>query len=207
MVFNLKSDYLQSSVRIARALFDIAINQNHATLAGRCLTVAQAFEQRMWPYQSPVRQFPEIPLTVIETIENHNMNIQDLKEMDVKDLGHLIRNHRTASYLKRCINNFPLIEVDSTLHPITRGVLRVKLFITPKFVWNDKFHGKGCENFWLWVEDPENDTIYHSETCAITKAVCMKNETLELVFTVPLVEPRPSQYLVRVCNDRWMRKY
>ncbi|KAK4887058.1 hypothetical protein RN001_003329 [Aquatica leii] len=194
----------QSSARIARALFDIAIHRNQATFAGRCLTVAQAFERQMWPFQSPVRQFPEIPTSVIEHIETHNIKIEDLREVDNKDMGYLIRNHKVKKQLKHFIDSFPLLQVDSTLHPITRGVLRVKLFITPTFIWNDKIHGKACENFWLWVEDPENDTIYHSESLAITKAVCMKQETLELVLTLPLVEPRPSQYLVRVCNDRWM---
>ncbi|KAF5285003.1 hypothetical protein FQR65_LT02315 [Abscondita terminalis] len=194
----------QSSARIARALFDIAIHRNQATFAGRCLTVAQAFERQMWPFQSPVRQFTDIPISVIEHIESHKITIQDLKEIDNKDLGYLIRNHKVKMQLKHFVDSFPLLNVESTLHPITRGVLRVKLFITPMFVWNDKIHGKACENFWLWVEDPDYDTIYHSESLAITKAVCMKQETLELVLTLPLVEPRPSQYLVRVCSDRWM---
>ncbi|KAB0798855.1 hypothetical protein PPYR_06735 [Photinus pyralis] len=194
----------QSSARIARALFDIAIHRNQATFAGRCLNVAQAFERQMWPFQSPVRQFPDIPISVIDHIESHHIRIQDLKDVDDKDLGYLIRNHKVKNVLRHYVDSFPLLSIDSTLHPITRGVIRVKLFITPMFVWNDKIHGKGCENFWLWVEDPDNDTIYHSESLAITKAVCTKMETLELVLTLPLVEPRPNQYLVRVCSDRWM---
>ncbi|KAF5297298.1 hypothetical protein FQA39_LY12137 [Lamprigera yunnana] len=194
----------QSAARIARALFDIAIHQNQATFAGRCLTVAQAFEKQMWPFQSPVRQFPDIPITVIEHIENHNITIEDLREIDNKDFGYLIRNHKVKKQLKHFVDSFPLLSVESTLHPITRGVIRVKLFITPMFVWNDKIHGKACENFWLWVEDPDTNVIYHSESLAITKAVCMKVETLELVLTLPLIEPRPSQYLVRICSDRWM---
>lgn len=196
----------QSAVRIARALFDIAIHQNKPSLASMCLRIAQAFEQRIRLSDSFLRQFNDLPINVVETIAQTGMDLQQLRDMDMRDLGHLVRNHRIASNLKYCIDSFPAVEIESTLHPITRGVLRIKLFITPCFVWNDKFNGKFAENFWLWVEDSSNNSIYHSETCAITKAVCIKHETLELVFTVPLVEPLPTHYTVRVASDRWMRK-
>lgn len=186
-------------------MFDIAINRTSAIFAGRCLRVAQAFEKRMWPdIESPVRQFPDIPLTVIESIEKSDLTIDKIKNMESTELGYGIRNHKCKNDLKRYADAFPSLEIHSTLHPITRGVLRVKLFITPAFVWLDKINSKTCENFWMWVEDPENDTIYHYETVAITKSICIKKETLELVFTVPLVEPLPTQYLIRISSFNWI---
>lgn len=39
--------------------------------------------------------------------------------------------------------------------------------------WNDKVHGKTAEAFWIWVEDPESNFMYHSEHFLITrKQVC-----------------------------------
>jgi activating signal cointegrator complex subunit 3 len=36
------------------------------------------------------------------------------------------------------------------------------LTITPAFTWSDRVHGS-VEPWWIWVEDAENETIYHSE--------------------------------------------
>ena len=54
------------------------------------------------------------------------------------------------------------------LQPITRTVLRVRLTVTPNFRWNDRVHG-GTEPFWMWVEDPENNHIYHHEYFLVSK--------------------------------------
>ena len=43
------------------------------------------------------------------------------------------------------------------------------LRITTEFEWNDKVHGNSAESFWIWVEDPDNQTIYHSEYLMIEK--------------------------------------
>ena len=43
------------------------------------------------------------------------------------------------------------------------------LRISTEFEWNDKVHGNSAESFWIWVEDPDNQTIYHSEYLMIEK--------------------------------------
>lgn len=112
-----------------------------------------------------------------------------------------------GKYVKSCVDSFPMLDVETSLHPITRNVMRVKVFITPQFKWNDSFNGKACEKFYVWVEDPDNDTIYHFESCVIPKAMVANKGSAELIFTVQLVEPMPSQYLLRVSSDRWMRTF
>lgn len=169
--------------------------------------VAQMFEQQIWPFESPLRQFKHIEPYAIQNIERFNLQIHALRDMDEKEVGLAVRNVRVGPKVKHCAEYFPSVEIDAKIQPITRGVIRVKLYIKPTFKWNNNYHGKASENFWVWVEDPDNDTIYHLETCSITRMACMKEENIELVFTIPLVEPRPSQYLVRVSSDRWMRKF
>lgn len=164
------------------------------------------FEQQIWPFQSPLRQFKYIEGPVIQNIEMSRLNIDRLREMDEKQIGAMIRNTKAASKVKHCAEAFPVLDVDSTIQPITRGVIRVKLSVRPNFKWSNTYHGKASENFWIWVEDPDTDSIYHSEMCTITKATCIKEEALELVFTIPLIEPRPSQYLLRISSDRWISK-
>lgn len=169
--------------------------------------VAQMFEQQIWPFETPLRQFKHIEQYAIQNIERFNMQIHALIDMDEKEVGLAVRNVRVGPKVKHCAEYFPSVEIDAKIQPITRGVIRVKLYIKPNFKWNNNYHGKASENFWVWVEDPDNDTIYHLETCSVTRTTCMNEENIELVFTIPLVEPRPSQYLVRVSSDRWMRKW
>lgn len=154
-----------------------------------------------------MKQFSEIPSPIIHNLSDKNIGIEDLREMDEKEIGNLIRNNRIAGKVKRFAEAFPFVEIETTVKPITRGVIRVNLFIKPMFTWTANVHGSGVEVFWVWVEDPETDNIYHSETFTITKSLCMKGESIELVFTIPLADPQPSQYLVRVSSDHWLRKY
>jgi hypothetical protein len=37
------------------------------------------------------------------------------------------------------------------------------------FRWNDRVHGGTAEPFWIWVEDPETNHIYHHEYLLLTK--------------------------------------
>lgn len=152
-------------------------------------------------------QFKEIPSPILQNLSDKNINIADLREMDEKEIANLIRNNKLSGKVKRCAEAFPFVDIDSTVQPITRGVIRVKLFVRPLFKWNASIHSSGAEVFWVWVEDPDTDNIYHSETFTITKNICVKYETIELVFTIPLADPQPSQYLVRVSSDRWLRKF
>ena len=48
-------------------------------------------------------------------------------------------------------------------------MLRVRLQLTADFRWNDRVHGKTAEPFWVWVEDPSNDHMYHHEYFLLTK--------------------------------------
>jgi len=65
--------------------------------------------------------------------------------------------------VKRCVNSFPTVELSATIQPITRTVLRVNLTVTPAFEWDDRLHGNVAEGWWIWLEDPNTNYIYHSE--------------------------------------------
>ncbi|CAF93355.1 unnamed protein product, partial [Tetraodon nigroviridis] len=65
-------------------------------------------------------------------------------------------------------------------------------------------HGGVGEPWWLWVEDPLNDHIYHSEYLLLQKRQVVTGEAQNVVFTIPIFEPLPSQYYIRVVSDRWL---
>ncbi len=206
--FSLISDQhyvVQNGSRIARALFEIALRKNWPLLAGRILKFAKTIERQMWDFESPLKQHPGIKFEILDKLERRNFTLDRLREMDPKEIGQMIHHVRAGADVKKAAMEIPLVELEATIQPITRTVLRVKLSVKPNFRWNDRVHGTNAsEPFWIWVEDPENSHIYHHEYFMLSKKQVRSNESQDIVFTIPIFEPLPSQYYIRAISDRWI---
>lgn len=204
--FSLVSDinYItDNSVRITRALFEIVLHRNWPLMAGRLLTMAKMLEHQMWHFESPMKQFARLTHEIIEKIEDKRLTIEKIRDMDPKEIGKMIRHERMGREIKAAAWQFPLLEIDSKIQPITRTVLRVTLNINADFTWNDRIHGSQ-ELYWIWVEDPDNNHMYHHEQFTLTKKQVVRREEQQLVFTIPIFEPLPNQYYVRAISDKWL---
>ncbi len=69
------------------------------------------------------------------------------------------------------------------------------LTITPDFQWDEKVHGF-VEPFWIIVEDSDSEYILHHQYFLLKKAYAQDEHTV--TFTVPVTEPLPPQYFVKV---------
>ncbi len=114
----------------------------------------------------------------------------------ILELGILLRHVKMGEKVKECLNYLPQLDIETSLHPITRTVLRVKISLKPAFNWNDRVHGVGAEPFWVWIEDPFHNHIYHHEYVNAARKQVRNQEPLQLVFTIPIFEPLPPQYIV-----------
>ena len=117
------------------------------------------------------------------------------------EIGNLVNNQTMGYSISKVLDNFPDVSIEVDIAPLNRDVLRVKLWITPDFNWNDKIHGKS-ESYWIWVENSDTSEIYHSEFFILTKKKLYDEH--ELNFTIPLSDPLPSQIYVRASSDRWL---
>lgn len=194
----------QNAVRIVRALFEIMLRRNNAVMAGRLLKLARMFEAQQWDFFTPLRQFDCLSMEVIDKIEQRDLAVYRLQEMDVKEVGSILRDQRAAALVKNCCNELPMLDMEYNLQPITRTILRIRLKLIPQFRWNDRVHGKSSQAFWIWIEDPDSNFIYHHECFILTKKMVCQHLEQELVITIPLSEPLPAQYLVRVTSDHWL---
>ena len=71
------------------------------------------------------------------------------------------------------------------------------LTITPDFQWDEKVHGF-VEPFWIIVEDSDSEYILHHQYFLLKKAYAQDEHTV--TFTVPVTEPLPPQYFVKVIS-------
>lgn len=204
--FSLVSDMnyvTENSVRITRALFEIVLHKNWPLLAGRLLTMAKMLERQMWGFQSPMRQFTKLGHEILGKIEDRRLTVEKIRDMDFREIGQLLRHERMGKEVRAAAWQFPLLTLEAKIQPITRTVLRVNLTIFADFKWSDRVHGKQ-ETYYIWVEDPENNHMYHHEQFSITKKQVLLEAEQQLVFTIPLLEPLPTQYIVRAISDRWL---
>ena len=104
----------------------------------KCQLFVYILERQMWGFESPLRQHPSVKSEVLTKMESRNFTIDKLRELDAKEVGHLIHHVRAGSDVKKAAFEVPMIEIEATIQPITRTVLRVKLLVIPKFRWNDR---------------------------------------------------------------------
>jgi pre-mRNA-splicing helicase BRR2 len=77
----------------------------------------------------------------------------------------------------------------------------MELTLTPDFQWDDKVHGHS-EAFWILVEDVDSEIVLHHEYFLLKKKFCEDEHVIKIF--VPVFEPLPPQYFIRVISDRWI---
>lgn len=202
--FALMSDMVyvtQSAARLIRAIFEIVLYRGWAQLAEKTLSLSKMIDRRMWQSMSPLRQFKKIPEEVLKKIEKKNIPWERLFDLGPNEIGELIRIPKLGKTIHRYIHQFPKLELSTHIQPITRSTLKVELVITPDFQWDEKVHG-ASEGFWVMVEDVDSEVILHHEFFLL-KSKYSKDDHL-IKFFVPLFEPVPPQYFLRVISDRWI---
>jgi antiviral helicase SLH1 len=191
----------QQSARICRALFMIALNRRWGYQCLVLLTMSKSIEKRIWPFQHPLHQF-DLPKAVLNQLDSkENLTVEAMKDMEAAEIGALVHNQSAGKNIARILSNFPTVSVEAEIAPLNRDVLRIKLYITPEFRWNDHFHGTS-ESFYIWVENSETSEIYHHEFFILNRRKLYDDH--ELSFTIPLSDPLPTQIYVRAVSDRWL---
>lgn len=197
------SNYVaQQSARICRALFMIALNRRWGYQCLVLLSLCKSIEKRIWPFQHPLHQF-DLPVPVLKNLDEKEgtTSIESLRDMEAAEIGSLVHNHGAGKTISKILDNFPTLTVEAEIAPLNRDVLRIRLWLTPDFRWNDRHNGTS-ESYWIWVENSETSEIYHHEFFILNRKKLYDDH--ELSFTIPLQDPLPSQIYVRAVSDRWL---
>ncbi|KAG5318519.1 U520 helicase, partial [Pseudoatta argentina] len=202
--FALMSDMVfvtQSASRLMRAIFEIVLFRGWAQLADKCLSICKMIDRRMWQSMSPLRQFRKMPEEIVKKIEKKNFPWERLYDLGPNEIGELIRVPKLGKTIHKYVHQFPKLGLSTHIQPITRSTLRVVLTITPDFQWDEKVHGMS-EAFWILVEDVDSEVILHHEYFLLKAKYAADEHVIK--FFVPVFEPLPPQYFLRVVSDRWI---
>ncbi|CAI0463771.1 unnamed protein product [Linum tenue] len=191
----------QSAGRLLRALFEIVLKRGWAKLTEKALNLCNMVNKKMWSVQTPLRQFDGIPNEILMKLEKKDLSWERYYDLTPQEIGELIRFPKMGRVLHKFIHQFPKLNLAAHVQPITRTILRVELTVTPDFQWDDRVHGY-VEPFWVIVEDNDGEYVLHHEYFMLKKQYIDEDHTLN--FTVPIYEPLPPQYFIRVVSDRWL---
>uniref|UniRef100_A0A914KQ90 RNA helicase n=3 Tax=Meloidogyne TaxID=189290 RepID=A0A914KQ90_MELIC len=202
--FALQSDMVfisQSAGRLFRALFEIVLWRGWAQLALKILGLCKMVNARQWQSLNPLHQFKKLPTEVVRTLDKKNLPFDRLYDLDVHQLGELLRVPKMGKPLYKFIRQIPKLDMTTLILPITRSTLRVELTITPDFQWDEKIHGSS-EGFWIFVEDVNGEIILHHEYFLLKQKYCTEEHIVKMF--VPVFDPLPPLYFIRIVSDRWL---
>jgi pre-mRNA-splicing helicase BRR2 len=192
----------QSASRLMRALFEIALKRNWAALAVKALTICKMVEKRTWGCQSPLRQFPAIPEVIIKKLEkNSDLNWDRYFDLKPADLGEIVKIPKMGKTLYKFVHMFPKLVLSAAVQPVTRSLLRIDLTIVADFEFDPAVHEGGIL-FWILVEDMDGEKILHYEPFMLKPRAANFEHSVNIA--VPLQDPMPPQYFIRVVSDRWL---
>jgi activating signal cointegrator complex subunit 3 len=210
-------NYIASNAsRVARAVFEICLKQNSAGPALKLLRIAKSADTRIWWFQTPMRIFEdEFSESVYSSIETKSggkgydslysaLSLLDMQPKEVEIYCRWNKSNkggRGGEKIQRFVRTLPNLHIECDVQPVTSSVMRFHILVTPNFEWNGRWHG-GAQSFWLWVEDGENNRIYHDESILFAKRTFPDAITLDL--SIPAFEPMPSQYFIRAISDSWV---
>ena len=169
--FTLISDtnYIASNGgRVARAMFEMCLKKSEASPALKLLRIAKSVDQRIWWFQTPLRQFEgELKAQNIAAIENRMMGSDgydtfestlSLLDLQAREVGQLIHWAKGGDKVQGLIKMLPNLDIHCDVKPVTASVLRFHIAVHPDFKWHGRWHG-GAVGFWLWIEDSNNDRM------------------------------------------------
>ena len=191
----------QSAGRIIRAMFEICLKRGWAVPAKAALDLSKMIERRMWGSMTPLRQFKGIPKDIVRKAESKQFPWYRYFDLSPPEIGELIGIQNAGKLVHRLVHNFPKLQLQAQVQPITRSLLRIDLTITPDFRWDEKVHG-GAESFWIVVEDVDGEIILFHDQFVLRQRYAEDEHNVTL--TVPMFEPVPPNYYISVVSDRWL---
>lgn len=205
----------QNATRIGRGLFEYSLKRGWPITTLNLLKVCKMLELRTWDFHSPFRHFHDLPNQVLLHIEESKIPIEQLETMKTEAIAKLVNYpEKMGKTIKDHLREMPYVIVEGEAKPIKSNLITLNLTVRPYFKWNDRYHGRTKQSFWMWIVDEEiTQQIYYSEHIKFSKEQVQKEQVQNLTLNIPLVEDTledgtmgrrlPTEYVVFVLSDSW----
>lgn len=206
--FSLQSDLntlKQNAGRVFRAVFEIVRSQEWAACSLRALKLCLCFERRVWAIEHPLAQFDILPRQLTKVL--YDKGVKDvqklLEEFDHVELARISgQGSKIVPLLRKCIHQFPRIQLDISCQPVLPSVLSLKVKFCVNFLFDARVHG-GSDTWWIWVEDETNILMKHCEMISSGQRQIGVPRELEFYISIDPKNP-PAQLYVRAVSNRWL---
>lgn len=139
-------------------------------------------------------------------MDNKPISFDRYYDMTAPDFDELVagKEHikNIGAKIEKLVHKMPRLAAEATILPITRSVLSVELALTPDFMYDETVHG-GSQGFHLLIEDSDGEQILYYQYWVLKKKYAQ--ETQYVNFIIPLIEPMPPHYYLRICSDTWLK--
>ncbi|KAI8851535.1 Sec63 Brl domain-containing protein [Chytridium lagenaria] len=163
-----------------------------AQLARKSLDVCKMVDKRMWLSMSPLRQFKNVRMDIVQKLERKDIPWDRYYDLNPHELGELAGMPKAGKDIHRLVHQFPKLELHAQVQPITRSLLK----------FDEKASGGTAESFWILVEDVDSEVILYQDVFLLKQRYMEDEHTVS--FTVPMFEPLPPNYFVSLVSDRWL---
>ncbi|KAI9460719.1 Sec63-domain-containing protein [Russula earlei] len=191
----------QSAGRILRAMYEICLKRKWAVPTRAALDMCKMVEKRMWSSMTPLRQFKGVPPEIVRKAEGKQFPWYRYFDLTPPEIGELLGIPNAGRLVHRLVHNFPKLQLQAQVQPITRSLLRIDLSIIPDFRWDEKIHGT-AETFVVMVEDVDGETILFSDSFVLRQRYAEDEHSVTI--TVSMLEPVPPNYYIKIVADRWL---
>ncbi|KAG7195644.1 DEIH-box ATPase [Scheffersomyces spartinae] len=191
----------QSAGRLLRAIHEIALKKNWASVVRCTLTLCKMVERRMWLTDSPFKQFNNANSALIRATQRSHLPFVSYFDLTAEELAEAISLKGNSMLITEALQQFPKLSLSYLLQPLTPSMLKVQVEVVSDFVWNAKLHGNQ-QRFLVIVEDCTGETVIHSEKYIAMRKFGNKETIIE--FSLPIRDPIDPVYYVTFLNESWL---
>lgn len=202
--FELISDMIyvtQSAERLLRAMFEISLRKNYSSLSKLILNLCKMVQRRLWLSNSPLRQFQDVPLNIIQATEGSHLPWQNYFDLSLLELAETFNLKGNTQKFYDLLLKFPRLIINYNVLPITNEFIKISLLIIPNWNWIDS-ETMEDHNFLMIVDDCDGERILNKQFLIIKKKHKIKTYFIDLV--VPIFTPNHPNYFVTFINQNWL---
>ncbi|EGV61861.1 Sec63-domain-containing protein [Yamadazyma tenuis ATCC 10573] len=192
----------QSAGRLLRALHEICLRKNWASVSKTTLDLCKMVEKRMWLTNSALRQFgSSVSKEIVRATESSHVPFVNYFTLSPEALAEAVNLKGNSRRVHELLKQFPRLNLSYYAQPLTHNLLRVQVEVVPNWDWNPSVHGN-FQDFLLFVEDCDGDKILYRDKVSFARS--SENKELLVEFTLPFLDPVQPNYFVSFINDRWL---